>query len=98
MRHRLPHSRKDHTLSLEYLSELQLATERLDAIVRAINGKDDTALKRLIYSYAPFHCPECALCYSVGTGNGTASWTISTTSSALTALSQGHFHVFVMGL
>jgi hypothetical protein len=76
-----------------------VATEGLDAIARAINGEDATALYRLTYSYAPFHCPECALCYC---GEHWQWHSFVDDQHDIDGIErscpQGHFHVLVMGL
>jgi hypothetical protein len=42
---------------------LPVAQERLDAVARAVHELDASTLYELAYSYAPFHCPQCASCY-----------------------------------
>ncbi|WP_310766795.1 hypothetical protein [Mycobacterium sp. Z3061] len=37
--------------------------EWIEPVSRAIADADASALYRLGYSYAPFHCPDCALTY-----------------------------------
>lgn len=40
-----------------------VSNERTEWIAYAIADGDAAALYRMSYSYAPFHCPECAACY-----------------------------------
>jgi len=37
--------------------------QRIDFVAQAIRGQDASALYRLTFSYAPFHCPDCKLSY-----------------------------------
>ena len=40
-----------------------VAAERVDAVAEAVAGTDASALYRVGYCYAPFHCPDCAAAY-----------------------------------
>ncbi|KZS76133.1 hypothetical protein A4G26_22120 [Mycobacterium kansasii] len=40
-----------------------LSADRADAVAEAIAGADASALYRVGYAYAPFHCPDCAASY-----------------------------------
>ncbi|WP_136625853.1 hypothetical protein [Mycobacterium attenuatum] len=40
-----------------------VSADRVDAVAEAISGSDASALYRIGYAYAPFHCPDCAASY-----------------------------------
>ncbi|KZS59811.1 hypothetical protein A4G28_01260 [Mycobacterium ostraviense] len=40
-----------------------VSADRADTVAEAIAGADAAALYRIGYSYAPFHCPDCASSY-----------------------------------
>lgn len=40
-----------------------VSAERIEAVSEAIAARDAGALYRIGYSYAPFHCPDCAASY-----------------------------------
>ncbi|VAZ84081.1 hypothetical protein [Mycobacterium persicum] len=40
-----------------------LSADRADAVAEAIAGANASALYRVGYAYAPFHCPDCAASY-----------------------------------
>ncbi len=40
-----------------------VSTERMESVSRAIAARDASALYRIGYAYAPFHCPDCAASY-----------------------------------
>ncbi|WP_139829823.1 hypothetical protein [Mycobacterium gastri] len=40
-----------------------VSADRVDVVAQAIADTDASALYRIGYSYAPFHCPDCAASY-----------------------------------
>lgn len=69
-----------------------VSLDRVDPVTEAIAGVDASALYRIGYSYAPFHCPDCAVSYC---GN---HWTWRTFeddpySGIEGDCPRGHFHV-----
>ncbi|OBJ87953.1 hypothetical protein A9W97_16330 [Mycobacterium gordonae] len=44
-------------------ASVPVRAERIGPVSRAIADADASALYRLGYSYAPFHCPDCAASY-----------------------------------
>ncbi|QNI07193.1 hypothetical protein GAN17_13515 [Mycobacterium kubicae] len=45
------------------LTSHPISADRIDVVTQAISDTDASLLYRLSYSYAPYHCPDCAATY-----------------------------------
>lgn len=69
-----------------------VALDRFDPVAEAIAGVDASALHRIGYSYAPFHCPDCAASYC-GTHWNWRTFEDDPYSGIEGDCPRGHFHV-----
>jgi hypothetical protein len=69
-----------------------VSADRIDVVAGAVAGADAAALYRIAYSYAPFHCPQCAVSYCGAHWNWRA-FDDNAISGIEGDCPRGHFHV-----
>jgi hypothetical protein len=74
------------------VDHLPISADLIDSVTAAVAAADATALYALAYSYAPFHCPDCAASYC-GRHWSWRDFDDGTFSGVEGNCPRGHFHV-----